>query len=120
MAGLVISLQDLKEKYHLSEDQLNKEVSDEHLRAVSRIIDDHKIVGPELGLTEQEMTAINRDNETHDLKKGAMLRQWKQKYSWKATYKNLVEALLKCSRANDARRVCELLITPGAVGMDMQ
>ena len=109
MAGPIISLEDLIDKFQLSQKLLGKEVSEEHLKEVSRIIDDHEIVGPELGLTQQEMTAISRDGKTHDLQKVAVLRKWKQKFSWKATFRVLIEALLKCNRADHARQVCELL-----------
>lgn len=107
MAG--ISLQDLKKVCHITEDQLDMKISDEHLREVSRIIDDHNTVGPELGLTPQEMAAINHDAKTMEHQKMTMLTKWKQKFAWKATYKMLIEANLKCSRGEDAQKVCELL-----------
>lgn len=109
MATPGISLKDLMEKYNLSQDQLDVEVSDEHLREMSGIIDDPEIVGFQLGLTEPEMTAINRDAGTQERQRVYMLRKWKQKRSWRATYRELIEALLKSSRAEQARSVCELL-----------
>ena len=57
MAGLEILLQDLQ----LSKDQLDAEVRKEHLSELSRIIDDHETLGPELGLTPDEMTAISSE-----------------------------------------------------------
>ena len=108
MAGSGISLQELKNKFHLSQDQLDAEVSDEHLREASRIITDHKVLGPELGLTPGEMTDIDQE-QSPELQRSAMLRSWKQKLAWKATYRALIEALLKCSRADHARDVCKLL-----------
>lgn len=104
-----ISLQDLKDRYQLSQDQLDKELTEEHLKQVSIIIDDHEIVGPEMGLTEAEITAINCDGNTQDQRNLEMLKIWKRKYHWNATYRMLIEALLKCSRADHAQRVCELL-----------
>ena len=109
MARNEILLGDLSERYHLSQDLLDKELSEEHLKEVSIIIADHEIVGPELGLTETEIAAINCDGSTQDLRKLEMLRRWKRKCLWKATYRILTEALLKCNRADHARRVCELL-----------
>lgn len=96
MAGPGISLQDLMERYHLFQYQLDQEVSDDHLKEMSRIIDDRESVGLVLGLTPQEMTEI-------------VLTKWKQKFVWKATYHTLIEALLKCSRADHAQDVCVLL-----------
>lgn len=69
-----ISLQDLIDRFQLSQDHLDKEVNDDHLRKVSRIIDDHEIVGYELKLTEPEMTAVNQTG-TPELQRAAMLRK---------------------------------------------
>jgi len=101
MAGLEILLQDLQ----LSKDQLDAEVRKEHLSELSRIIDDHETLGPELGLTTDEMTAISSEQ----LQTLAVLRKWKQVFVWKATYRKLIEALLKCCRADLAKEVGELL-----------
>ena len=46
MAGSRISVEDLIEKYTLSQDLLDQEVSEEHLKEVSRIIEDPEIGGP--------------------------------------------------------------------------
>ena len=109
--GSGISLQDLIDIVgrRRTARQLDEEVSEEHLRDVSRIIDDHEIVGCELGLSSAEMEAINRYARTQQLKKVIMLRKWKEKFAWNATYRRLIEALLKCRRVDDAQKVCELL-----------
>lgn len=104
---MAISLQDLIERFQLSNDLLDASLSDEHLRDVSRIIADPKILGPELELTSGEMTDVNQQPAEH--RRFAMLEKWKQKFDWKATYRKIVEALLRCSRADLARQVCELL-----------
>ena len=109
MAGREISLQDLIYRFHLPQYLLDKEVSEEHLRKISRIIAHHEIVGPELGLTSQEMTTISSDVNKQELQKIEMLKKWKQKYIWNATYRKLIEAFLNCGRADHARDVCELL-----------
>ena len=109
MAGCEISLQDVIDRFHLPQYLLDKEVSEEHLRKISRIIAHHEIVGPELGLTSQEMTTISSDVNKQELQKIEMLKKWKQKYIWNATYRKLIEAFLNCGRADHARDVCELL-----------
>ena len=106
---MATSLQDLIEKYHLTSHQLDKEVSEEHLMDVSWIIADHETVGPALELSDVEMTAVDADARTQQLKKMKMLKTWKQKFAWKATYRRLIEALLRCHRGGDAQKVCELL-----------
>ena len=110
MAVKGISLQSLIDKFPLSQDLLEKEITEEHLREVSRIIDDHDIVGSELGLSEPDMSAINSDAKNHELRRIKMLRKWKQMFAHEATYRKLIEALLKCRRGKIAQNVCELLV----------
>ena len=105
---MAVSLQELINKLHLSQDKLDVEISDEHLREASSIIDDHEVMGPELKLTPVEMSDINQERSP-ELRRLAVLRKWKQKFSFKATYLVLVEALLKISRADPARDVCKLV-----------
>ena len=89
---------------------------------MSRIIADHEIVGPELGLSDAEMDEINADAKTQQLRRMKMLKTWKQKFAWKATYRRLIEALLNCHRGGDAQKVCELLAPSKCrhVDIDMQ
>ena len=75
----------------------------------SRIIDYHKLVGYQLGLSEAEMTAINVNEREQELRRVVMLKRWKQKYAQEATYKKLIEALLSCRRAQQATELCKLL-----------
>ena len=119
---MAISLQDLIERFNLSGALLDASLSDEHLRDVSRIIADQKSLGSELGLTLADMTTINQQPPEHQ--RLAMLEKWKQKFDWTATYRKIIDALLKCSRADLARQVCELLAPRKckhrAIGVDMQ
>jgi len=109
MAGSKISLQDLIEKFQLSKDQLDAGLGEEQLREAARIVADHETLGLELGLTPDEMTAISSE-KTLQLQRSAVLRKWKQKSAWMANYRTLIEALLKCSRADLAQEVCEVLV----------
>lgn len=108
MAKPGISLQELKGRFQLSDRLLDAPISEEHLREASRIIDDHESLGHELGFTSAEMTAISSER-TVQLQRSATLTKWKQKFAWKATYCKLIDALLKCSRADLAQEVCKLL-----------
>ena len=117
MAGPESLLHDLLDEFGLSEYHLDEELSEDHLTEVSKIVDDHEAVGPGLGLTEQEMAAINLDASTQERQKEVMLRHWKQKFSQGATYRVLIEAFLRCSGADRARKVCELLAKSKFCGM---
>ena len=100
--------QDLYDRFRISEHALNGELSEEHLQEVSHFID-HNTLGPELGLTSQDMKDINLDERAEDLRRAATLRKWKEVYAFNATYRKLIEALLKCRKADQAVKVCELL-----------
>ena len=103
-----ISLQELMDKFDLSHYQLNGEICHEHLMDVARIIDDPESLGLCLGLGLDEVTAI-RLERTQQLQQSAMLRRWKQRFAWKATYRTLIKALLECERADLAVKVSGLL-----------
>ena len=104
MAGPGISLQDLQERYQLSETLLDAEISEEHLEDAARIVTDHEILGTALGLASAEVGQGKRP-----ILRLEMLRRWKQKFAWKATYRVLIEALLKWDRADYARDISVLL-----------
>ena len=103
------TLQDLVRRFKIPEHVLNGELSEKHLRDVTRFID-HNTLGPELGLTSQNMNDINVVVGPEDLRRIATLRKWKQTFAYNATYRKLIEALLKCSKADQAVEVCKLLI----------
>ena len=101
------TLQELFDRFKIPEHVLNDEVSETHLLEVSHFID-HNILGPELGLTPQDMKDINIDERAEDRRRTATLRKWKEVYAFNATYRKLIEALLKCSKADQAVKVCKL------------
>ena len=103
-----ITLQDLIGRFHLSDELLGSNPSDEYLWNVSKIIDDHEVLGHELGIPLPEMSVIASEKNVQ-LQRSAMLRKWKQRSAWKATYRKLIEAFLKCSRADLAQKACEML-----------
>lgn len=109
MAGPGISIQELVTKFQLSQALLDKELSEEHLREASGIIDDHETVGLEQGLSRPERTTSSLEPEFQ------MLTRWK-KYVGKATYRKLIEALLKCSKTDQAQEVCKLLARSESFG----
>ena len=101
--------QDIYDRFKISEHLLNGELSEKNLLEVSHFID-HNTLGPELGLTMQDMKDINIDERAEDLRRVATLQKWKEACAFNATYRKLIEALLKCSKAAQAAKVCKLLI----------
>ena len=102
-------MQDLMERFQLSQYELDAEMGPEHLHDCAKLFDDYEIVGAELGLDEPAMTAIRDDEKTQERKRMALLKKWKQVFAWRATYRCFIDALLNCGRADCACNVCKLL-----------
>ena len=68
-----------------------------------------KQVGLHLGLTEAQLSNMDVENLTVSLKRLGMLHKWKQRFAFKATYRILVETLLKCEKADAALLLCKIL-----------
>ena len=64
---------------------------------------------PKVGLTDDEVSAIEEDNSKAERKRISFLEKWKQKFAMKATYRVLIESLLGIKRVEDARGVCQVL-----------
>ena len=89
--------------------KLDEPCSDEHLITISSDLTQWRTVAPYLGLKESDIEEIETDARTESQKRSKALRKWKNKYSFKATYRVLMEALLKCHMADRAEKVCHLL-----------
>ena len=93
-------------------DDINKEVSDEHILEIYPRLERWKQVAAHLGLKQEDVTAIERRAGTNEvLMRMYMLLEWKNrnKINGTATYQVLLEALLKCNCSNSAVEVCTLL-----------
>ena len=89
---------------------LDEPCSDEHLRDISSDLTHWRDVAPHLGLKEGDIEEIERDIKNESEKRPKVLQKWKHKYGSKASYRVLIEALLKCHMANHAENVCCLLV----------
>ena len=86
---------------------LEQRCSDDHLTSISLFLYWRK-VAPHLGLDETDIEEID-SKKIEPEKRLEMLQKWKMKKSYLATFKVLVEALLKVGCADHAERVCRLL-----------
>ena len=68
------------------------------------------IIGPHLQLEEHEMDDIEEDNRRAEQKRVAMLKKWHKKFTHKATYLALVQALVNCGRNSQAAEVCKIFV----------
>ena len=94
-------------KAGVSMDILEQECSAEMLPNLAKFCVDWKLVGSHLKLTAAEIAAVYGDNHTVDEKRIGMLMKWRERFSFKATYRLLVQALLDCGRTSDAIDVCK-------------
>ena len=66
------------------------------------------------------MESIDNDAKTEDEKRLLMLQRWKQAFILKATYKRLLEALISIKRADQARKVCQMIVDCEGTYVDIQ
>ena len=111
MAG--VTFEELIDYVGISADKLNNPCSDEHITSISLFLTNWQTVAPHLGLTETDEEDVEEEGKkTHD-KRYKMLRRWKNKNLFKATYQVLVDVFLKLHRADLAEKVCRLLVDEG-------
>ena len=118
----VLVLQRLKH-HGLTERDVNRIVSDEHLEVISRTCcEQWKSLPPHLGLDTIVANDIDTDGTLrgYRAKRLEFFHTWKEVKGHNATYKQLITALLKIDCGDDADAVCALLtdeqpppLTPG-------
>ena len=107
-----LQLVELCKRHNLSNEQLDEEVSDEHILKIYSQLEKWRQVAAHLGLSQADAEAIEgRARPDEELMRLYMLREWKSKKRLDSTvtYKVLLEALIKCSCSKSAIKVCELL-----------
>ena len=108
-ANVHVQTQDLVKSCGLQEAVLDKEVTYDCFYEISRCLCEWKLAALKLNISQAEVDAIERENGKVELQRVNFLKTWKQKMTFKATYRVLVEALLSIGRAEDARGVCQTL-----------
>ena len=109
--GQSSQLVELCKRFELSNDDINKEVSDEHILKVYPQLEKWKRVAAHLGLTQADVQAIESGaRPDEELMRLYMLQEWKAKkrLDGKATYQVLLEALIECNCSESAIQVCKL------------
>ena len=111
--GQSSQLVELCKKFKLSDEDIDKEVSDDHILEIYPQLENWRLVAIHLGLTQADVQAIvsqaTLGGET--LMRVYMLQEWKKKkrLDGTATYQVLLKALIKCNCSESALQVCELL-----------
>ena len=98
-------LMDLCIEFGLTCDDINNEVSNEDLLYFYPLLMKWELVAAHLGLKQGDIQ--HHDITEEDLKRLYMLQDWKRMKSHGiATYKVLLEALIKCKCSEVAEQVC--------------
>ena len=70
-----------------------------------------QLIGFHLELTKADIVAVDEDYRTAEQKRVEMLRKWKEKNAFIATYRLFIEALLSCGKASDAIEACKAIVS---------
>ena len=112
--GRPSQLAELCKRFKLSKDDIDKEVSNEHILEIYLQLENWRLVAVHLGLTQADIQTIFSQAvlEGETLMRLYMLQEWKRKkiLDGTATYRVLLKALIKCNCSESAIQVGTLLI----------
>ena len=111
MAG--VTFEELTAHVGISADELNKPCSDEHITSISLFLTNWQTIAPLLGLSETDEEDVEEEGKKTQDKRYKILRRWKAKNLFKATYRVIVDVFLMLGRADLADKVCRLLVDGG-------
>ena len=104
------SIESLIARYQLTEENVNREITDIHIGVISRsYCSKWKSLPSYLGLGTIVAEDINRTEVNEEDKRRTFLTTWKEKKGFEATYKTLISALLEIECKSEAQSVCDLL-----------
>ena len=108
-----VTLDELLKEVGITPKQLDEKCTDEHLHDIALFLKSWRTLAPHLmrSSSSSEVEAVERNSHGEEEKKQKFLESWKAKFAFKATYRVLVEALLKIGNADQAEQVCHLLVS---------
>ena len=106
-----VTLDELLKKTEIHPEKLNRRISDDDLREIAlfKTLTNWRTVATYLGLDKNDLDAIKREEDDEQMRKLNALEKWKGKFGSKATYRKLVDVLLKLEKTDAAEDVCHLL-----------
>ena len=109
MTSGMSSVTELVQRCQLTDEcVLDTKVTSDRFNAVSRSLCKWRSLAPDLDIAQQVVEDIEKDYHEEERKRSAFLKEWQQKFSVRATYRKLIEALLEIERTEDALKICEL------------
>ena len=108
--SIMMEFCELIQQHELSEEDCEKPISDEHLEAISRsCCKQWKSMPPHLEMDTIEAEDIDKSKGEEREKRHKFLLKWKGIKGSKATYRQLITALLKMKCREEAEKVCKVL-----------
>ena len=110
---MACSVESLIVNYHLTEEGVNKQITDRHMEVISRSsCKKWRSLPAHLDLDSIVEEDIDRLSVNEDQKRHTFFTTWKAKKGSEATYKRLMNALLITECKEDAESLCRLLKQP--------
>jgi hypothetical protein len=100
------TLDDIISDYNLKQEHLQRVCSQNVRLRIAKELTDWKMLGHYLKLTEADLIAIKRENDTEALRRVAMLNTWHEREGYKATYLKLAGALYEHGRRDLVGLLC--------------
>ncbi|XP_064390660.1 uncharacterized protein LOC135338452 isoform X2 [Halichondria panicea] len=106
-----VGLQELMDKYHVDTVQLDREIPDNEVAVIAAYFDSVELYSQAMGLSAADQTTVRTTLLQYDAQTAMTrcLSIWKQLYSFKATFRALLELLLRLNRTEVAAQVCQYL-----------
>ncbi len=106
-----VDLQELMDKYHVDTIQLDQVIPGNELPVIATYFDSVKLYSAAMGLSAAEQHDVRTTFLQYDTQTAMVrcLRLWKQYRPSMATYRALMELLLKLNRTEVAAQVCQYL-----------
>ena len=104
-----LNLKDIVARCGLTKERLQEECSREVSLKIATKLDDWKMVGHYLGIPPEKLKAIERENDTEDQRKVALLDTWRKGEGRGATYWKLANALYEHGRRDLVELLCKAI-----------
>ena len=107
-----LKLEDIVSRCGLTSERLHEECSREIVLEIATKLKDWKMVGNYLSMPSEKLKAIERENDTEDQRKVAMLDTWREREGAAASYWKLANALYQHGRRDLVEILCKAIHEP--------
>ncbi|XP_064388297.1 uncharacterized protein LOC135336435 isoform X2 [Halichondria panicea] len=104
-----VGLQELIDKYHIDTVQLDREIPDVEVPVIAAFFDSVELYSQAMGLSAADQTTVRTNLVQYDAQTAMAkcLSIWKQLYAFQATFRALLELLLRLNRTEVAAQICQ-------------